>query len=139
MGALGWQGGEKLQEEEFSELYAVTCVMENLPIKPSVKSTLLTNASGESGGFPERAKGLRPAPEWERAVLGRGVCGRASATQTSSSMAQQNLHLYLPPRPLSSRPPSLAWAPSCLPPGHACQPAFSPLRSLAESQLTRRE
>lgn len=44
-----WQGQEGLGEEEFSELYAVGCVMENLPIKLSVKSTLLTNAFGDSG------------------------------------------------------------------------------------------
>lgn len=33
-------------------------------------------------------------------------------------MTQQNLHLNLAPCPLSSRPPSLARAPSCLPPGY---------------------
>lgn len=44
-----WQGQEGLGEEEFSELYAVGCVMENLPIKLSVKSTLLSNVFGDSG------------------------------------------------------------------------------------------
>lgn len=40
------EGGEQLQAEQFSELYAAGCVMENPPIKLSVKSTLLTNAFG---------------------------------------------------------------------------------------------
>lgn len=42
--------------KKFSELYSVGCVMKNLPIKLSVKSLLLTNASSErvlSGGCAE--------------------------------------------------------------------------------------
>ena len=38
-GTPGLQGGEQLGEEQISELYTVGCVMENLPIELSVKST----------------------------------------------------------------------------------------------------
>lgn len=66
--------GERLRVEQFSELYAVGCVMENPPLKLSVKSTLLTNAlGGWAGGVVEGAS-------WERAkVLSPAYtrCGRA--------------------------------------------------------------
>lgn len=49
--APNWQGQEELAEEEFSESYAVGCVLENLPIKLSMKSTLNINVLVRAGAF----------------------------------------------------------------------------------------
>lgn len=50
-GAPSWQGQERLCKAELSDLCVVGRVMENLPVKLSVKPALLTNAFGESGHF----------------------------------------------------------------------------------------
>lgn len=135
-GAPSWQGQEGLWEEELSELYAVGCVIENLPRKLSVRSSLLTDALGRSGCFLGNVvHGSRQG--WDSLCIKGQHCFPDSFDAGAEAPTHPGSLASLLQASLPALGPLLPFSPP-LTHRHIGQPVLSPLSS-AKPQLALQE